>query len=131
MAKKEKHLVEQKWLTIKSKSKINNYNIEELDYLTCELIAYLSLLTMKGITEINGVSIDIYKDRVWWVVEKIGLLPEYRGEDLEDILGDDDEDFVDEEDIRESDDEYNDDEFDFKIKKDLINSLKEDWLLEN
>jgi hypothetical protein len=131
MAKKEKHIIEQKWLTIKSKSKTDNYNIDELDHLTCELIAYLSLLTMKGITEINGVSIDIYKDRVWWVVEKIGLLPEYRGEDLEDILGDDDEDFVDEEDIREKGDEYNDDEFDFKTEKDLINSLKEDWFLEN
>jgi hypothetical protein len=130
MAKKEKHIVEQKWLTIKSKSKTDNYNIDELDHLTCELIAYLSLLTMKGITEINGVSIDIYKDRVWWVVEKIGLLPEYRGEDLEDVLGGD-EDFVDEEDIREKDDEYNDDEFDFKTEKDLINSLKEDWFLEN
>jgi hypothetical protein len=82
---------------------------------------------MKGITEIDGVSIDIYKDRVWWVVEKIGLLPEYRGEDLEDILGDDD--FVDDEDVMEKSDEY--DEFDFKTEKDLIDSLKEDWFLEN
>jgi hypothetical protein len=127
MAKKEKHIVEQKWLTIKSKSKTDNYDIDELDHLTCELIAYLSLLTMKGITEIDGVSIDIYKDRVWWVVEKIGLLPEYRGEDLEDILGDDD--FVDDEDVMEKSDEY--DEFDFKTEKDLIDSLKEDWFLEN
>ena len=23
----------------------------------------------------------MYKDRVWWVVEKIGLLPEYKDED--------------------------------------------------
>jgi hypothetical protein len=130
MAKKEKHIIEQKWLAIKNKAKIDNYDVNELDYLTCELIAYLSLLTTKGITEINNISIDTYKDRVWWVVEKIGLLPEYRGEDLKDIL-EDDEDFIDEEDIREKDDEYNDDEFDFKIEKDLIYSLKEDWLLEN
>ena len=25
--------------------------------------------------------IDMYKDRVWWVVEKIGLLPEYKDEE--------------------------------------------------
>lgn len=124
---KKKNLIETKWKTIKAKSEVKDYNLEELDYSTCELIAYLSKLTTDGVTEIDGVSIDLYKDRVWWVIEKIGLLPEYRGEDLSDILGDDD-DFIDEEDIREEDDEYNDDEFDFKIKKILINSLEKDWL---
>jgi hypothetical protein len=86
MAKKEKNIIEQKWLTIKSKSKTDNYDIKELDHLTCELIAHLSLLTVNGVKEIDGVSIDTYKDRVWWVVEKIGLLPEYRDEDEKEIL---------------------------------------------
>lgn len=126
---KKKNLIETKWEIIKTKSKSKNYDLEELDYLTCELIAYLSKLTTDGMTEIDGVLIDLYKDRVWRVVENIGLLPEYRGEDLEDILNEDDnEDFVDEEDIREKDDEYNDDEFDYKINKILINSLEKDWL---
>jgi hypothetical protein len=86
MAKKEKNIIEQKWLTIKNKSKTDNYDIKELDYLTCELIAHLSLLTINEVKEIDGVSIDTYKDRVWWVVEKIGLLPEYRDEDEKEIL---------------------------------------------
>lgn len=86
MAKKEKNIIEQKWLIIKNKSKTDNYDLEELDYLTCELIAQLSVLTINGVKEIDGVSIDTYKDRVWWVVEKIGLLPEYRDEDESDVL---------------------------------------------
>jgi len=94
MAKKEKNVVERKWLVIKAKSKESNYDIEELDYLTCDLIAHLSQLTQNGITDIEGISIDTYKDRVWWVVEKIGLLPEYRSEDEE--LFDSDVEIIDE-----------------------------------
>jgi len=59
-------------------------SIEEVDLITCELIAELAILTEKNVTEINGVSIDLYKDRVWWIVENAGLLPEYREE--EDIV---------------------------------------------
>ena len=33
---------------------------------------------------ISGTNIDLYKDRVWWIVEKAGLLPEYRDNDDED-----------------------------------------------
>jgi hypothetical protein len=83
MAKKEKNIIEKKWMTIKTKSKEDNYDLEELDNLTCDLIAHLAQLTDKGITDIDGTSIDMYKDRVWWVVEKIGLLPEYKDEDEE------------------------------------------------
>jgi hypothetical protein len=31
MAKKEKNIIEKKWLTIKTKSKEDNYDLEELD----------------------------------------------------------------------------------------------------
>ena len=41
--------------------------------------------TEKNVKEINGVSIDLYKDRVWWIVENAGLLPEYRDEE-EDVV---------------------------------------------
>ena len=83
MAKKEKNIIEKKWMTIKAKSKEDNYDLEELDNLTCDLIAHLAQLTDRDITEIDGISIDMYKDRVWWIVEKIGLLPEYKDEDEE------------------------------------------------
>ena len=72
--------------------------------MTCELLLELALLTENGITEINGTSIDLFKDRVWWIVEKAGLLPEYRDE--EDDLGD----------VEIEDNYYNvEDDFDFEI----------------
>ncbi len=85
MAKKEKHPIEVKYLDLKKRFKAKEMSIEEVDLITCELIAELAILTEKNVTEINGVSIDLYKDRVWWIVENAGLLPEYRDED-EDIV---------------------------------------------
>ena len=81
MAKKEKHPIEVKYLDLKKRFKAKEMSIEEVDLITCELIAELAMLTEKNVTEINGVSIDLYKDRVWWIVENAGLLPEYRDEE--------------------------------------------------
>jgi len=107
MAKKEKNIIETKWLEIKSKSKEKEIDIEEIDRLTCQLITDLADLTMAGVTEIEGVSIDLYKDRVWWVVEKVGLLPEYK---------DDEDDLFDEFDEEEEDDYYRvEEEFEIEI----------------
>jgi hypothetical protein len=83
MAKKEKNIIETKFLNIKTKFKAGGYDIEEMDNLTCNLIAHLAQLTDNGVTEIEGISIDLYKDRTWWLIEKLGLLPEYRDEDEE------------------------------------------------
>jgi len=103
MAKKEKHPIEVKYLDLKKRFKAKEMSIEEVDLITCELIAELARLTEKNVTEINGVSIDLYKDRVWWIVENAGLLPEYRDEE---------EDIVDE--IK--DDYYKvEDDFDYEI----------------
>ena len=103
MAKKEKHPIEVKYLDLKKRFKAKEMSIEEVDLITCELIAELAILTEKNVTEINGVSIDLYKDRVWWIVENAGLLPEYRDEE---------EDIVDE--IK--DDYYKvEDDFDYEI----------------
>jgi len=103
MAKKEKHPIEVKYLDLKKRFKAKEMSIEEVDLITCELITELALLTEKNVTKINGVSIDLYKDRVWWIVENAGLLPEYRDED---------EDIVDE--IK--DDYYKvEDDFDYEI----------------
>lgn len=104
MAKKEKHPIEVKYLDLKKRFKAKEMSIEEVDLITCELIAELALLTEKNVKEINGVSIDLYKDRVFWIVEKAGLLPPYRDED---------EDIVDE---LEEDDYYKvEDDFDYEI----------------
>jgi len=90
----QNNTIETQWLEIKNKFKCSeeDYNLAELDHLTSDLIAQLALLTTKGYTEIGGVSIDTYKNRVWNVIENIGLLPEYK--DIEDI--NDDLEIVDE-----------------------------------
>jgi hypothetical protein len=102
MAKKEKHTIEVKYLDLKTRFKAGTISIEEVDQITCELIAELAVLTTKNITEINGTSIDLMKDRVWWIVEKAGLLPEYRDEE-DDI---EDEGFDEEDDYYKVEDEY-------------------------
>lgn len=81
----EKSIIWDKWETIKAKAKEKNPDLEELDYLTCDLIAHLSILTERGIKYLDGISINTYKDRAWWMIEKLGLLPEYRDED-EDVI---------------------------------------------
>jgi hypothetical protein len=96
MAKKEKHTIEVKYLDLKTRFKAGTISIEEVDQITCELIAELAVLTTKNVTEINGTSIDLMKDRVWWIIEKAGLLPEYR----------DEEDDVEDEGLDEEDDYY-------------------------
>jgi hypothetical protein len=83
MAKKEKNVIERKFMNIKTKYKAGDYDIVEMDGLTCDLIAHLAQLTLNGVTDVEGVPIDLYKDRTWWIVENIGLLPEYRDEDIE------------------------------------------------
>jgi hypothetical protein len=91
---------------LKTRFKAGTISIEEVDQITCELIAELAVLTTKDVTEINGTSIDLMKDRVWWIVEKAGLLPEYR----------DEEDDLDEEDYDEEDDYYKvEDEYEIEI----------------
>jgi hypothetical protein len=102
MAKKEKHTIEVKYLDLKTRFKAGTISIEEVDQITCELIAELAVLTTKNVTEINGTSIDLMKDRVWWIVEKAGLLPEYRDEE-DDI---ENEGFDEEDDYYKVEDEY-------------------------
>jgi hypothetical protein len=96
MAKKEKHTIEVRYSDLKTRFKSGELSIEEVDQITCELIAELAVLTERGITEINGASIDLYKNRVWYIIELAGLLPEYRNE----------EDDIDEEGYDEEDDYY-------------------------
>jgi len=87
MAKKEKNVIERKFMNIKTKFKAGDYDIVEMDGLTCDLIAHLAQLTLNGVTDVEGIPIDLYKDRTWWIVENIGLLPEYRGPKDEDEEG--------------------------------------------
>ena len=113
----KRNTIEKKWLIIKNKEKSENPDIDELNYLTCDLIAHLAQLTDRGVTEIEGIPIDRYKDRVWLCVERLGLLPEYKGEELEDI----EEEIIDDwESYNEEDDTpvYDEDQIAERIRED-------------
>ena len=103
----KKNIIIKEWENLKKESKMDNPNISLIDTMSCDLIAKLSELTIKGITEIEGVPIDLLKDRVWWVIEKHNLLPEYN-EEIEEMF-----EIVDnweEEEIDESFEDINEDE---------------------
>lgn len=97
---KKTDTIKAQWLNIKTKHKSGNYDLNEMDKLTSELIAQLAVLTVKGFDEVDGTKVDTYKDRVWWVIEDIGLLPEYREEEevkfkeVLDTWGKEEEDFT-------------------------------------
>jgi hypothetical protein len=82
----KKNIIIKEWETLKKESKMDNPNISLIDTMSCDLIAKLSELTIKGIIEIEGVPIDLLKDRVWWVIEKHNLLPEYEEEEIEEMF---------------------------------------------
>jgi len=95
----KKNPIEAKWLRIKTAYKSGDFDYNELDSMTSDLIGHLAQLTERGITEIDGVRIDLYKDRTWNIIEHLGLLPEYRSPK------DDDEE------IEMVDDYYEDEDF--------------------
>jgi len=69
--------IESQWLDVKSKFDNGNYDLNEIDNLTYDLLDKLGELTLKGYIEINSVSIDRMKTRVWGLIERAGLLPEH------------------------------------------------------
>lgn len=59
---------------------------EEFNSLSLEILDYLGELTFRGIpgdTKIEGITIDLWKDRVFHLIERAGLLPEYTDIDEE------------------------------------------------
>jgi hypothetical protein len=91
------NIVTSKWLKIKSMYKLgtngsdkygSNFPVGgELDLLTDEFIDILGLITMKWGYDcvVDGVKMDIWKERIWSLVENAGLLPEIAWRDeLED-----------------------------------------------
>lgn len=68
-------------MTIKEKFKLAKKHLKEgklelADRMLDLCIVHLSKATLRGETELEGVSVDLWKTRVWTVVEKAGLLPD-------------------------------------------------------
>jgi len=72
-----KREVENNYVTLKKGVKSNTMSLEEIDVMSRYLIDVLSILTQKGVTQINEKeSVDRYKERVWNIIENVGLLKE-------------------------------------------------------
>jgi hypothetical protein len=106
---KENKFLTNKWLEIKkmyeagtngSKEYGSNFEIDgELDQLTQHFLGLIAKLTLsRGFDAVvEGVSLDLWKERIWSVVENAGLLPNIAWKDERD----------EEEDIEENDSWYN------------------------
>lgn len=70
------------WLTVKDLVSQKKYDeaVEIMD----NMLMFLGEITLKGVREIDGVSVDLWKDRVWQMIETIGRLPEI-DEDIKDF----------------------------------------------
>lgn len=105
---KESRFLTNKWLEIKkmyeagtngSKEYGSNFKIDgELDELTQHFLGLIAKLTLsRGFDAVvEGVSLDLWKERIWSVIENAGLLPNIAWKDERD-----------EEDIEENDSWYN------------------------
>lgn len=68
-------------MTLKDKFKLGREFLKEGSFSKADrmfdmCIVHLSKETLKGTKEIDGVSVDLWKTRVWTAVEKAGLLPD-------------------------------------------------------
>ena len=94
---KDNKFLTNKWLEIKkmfeantngSKEYGSNFELDgELDELTQHFLGYIAKLTLsKGFdAEVEGVKLDLWKERIWSLIENAGLLPNIAWKDeLED-----------------------------------------------
>jgi len=70
-----------KGMSLKDKFKTAKKYLKEGDVKSADVmldlcIVHLSKETLNGITQIEGVDINLWKTRVWTAVEKAGLLPD-------------------------------------------------------
>jgi hypothetical protein len=76
MNAKYSRLIEVKWQILKNAVKRDEMSIEEIDKVTRELLDILAEITINGVTHVMDTSVDTYKERVWNLIERVGLLPE-------------------------------------------------------
>jgi hypothetical protein len=93
MAKIEKSIITPKWVKIKemyeagtngSKEYGKNFPIDgELDELTQHFIGMIGAITLKQGFDavVEDIKLDLWKERIWAVVENAGLLPDIAWKD--------------------------------------------------
>jgi hypothetical protein len=93
MERAEKLIITPKWEKIKEMFEVNTNNSSkygsnfkiggELDNLSFEFIELLNGLTLEHgyYCNVEGIPLDLWKERIWILVEKAGLLPEVAWKD--------------------------------------------------
>lgn len=77
------------FLDLKQMFKSGVEDIEAFENLSGQLLVTLAELTGEGYSGdevIEGVKLDLWKDRVWHLIERAGLLPEYKDEETQDFV---------------------------------------------
>lgn len=115
---KDNKFLTNKWLEIKkmfeantngSKEYGSNFELDgELDELTQHFLGYIAKLTLsKGFdAEVEGVKLDLWKERIWSLIENAGLLPNIAWKD----------ELEEEKEIEDTWGKYDDDEFDADLE---------------
>jgi hypothetical protein len=84
---KEENPITNRFLRLKEMYKGDSpIDIDLFDTLSTSLISTLGELTMRGVTQVEGLHIDKWKDRVWNLIENAGLLPEYNEEETAEVI---------------------------------------------
>jgi hypothetical protein len=95
MSNKDKMVLTPKWIEIKelfesnsngSKGYGTNFPIDgKLDILTQHFVGMLGVITLKQGFDavVEGIRMDLWKERIWAVIENAGLLPEVSLKDEE------------------------------------------------
>ena len=121
MRKGEKFELDVQFANLKDLFKSGGGKIEEFDNLSRILLSYMSDLTLNGMggdEEIEGIKLDLWKDRVYHLIERAGLLPEYSVVE-------------DEEDVEENDSKwYNEsDDWEFGEPEPILTKIEADSIL--
>jgi len=86
---KTKFPITNQFLDLKQMFKEGVTDLEAFDNLSGQLLIDLTQLTESGVSGddiIEGVKLDLWKDRVWHLIERAGILPEYKDEDGDELI---------------------------------------------
>lgn len=81
MKKEESYEIDIQFAILKDLFKAGKGETEEFDELSREMLTYMGKLTISGVsgdTILEKISLDLWKDRVFHLIERAGLLPEYK-----------------------------------------------------
>jgi len=92
MKKKNEYAIDIKFANLKDMFKEGKGDTIEFDELSREMLKHMGNLTLIGVTGdtiIEKISLDLWKDRVFHLIERAGLLPEYIETEEEEVEDDD------------------------------------------